>query len=181
MDDGDRPDRLTARDGSHGPGVALPADLRIAEERPDSPDAIALIAELEAHLAPQYPAASRHGFSVRRLLDEGVRFVVARIGDDPAGCGGILLVPDADPAYGELKRMYVRPTFRGRRIGEAVIETLADIATAEGIDVLRLETGIHQTAAIRLYERVGFTPIGPFGPYRPDPQARFLQRRRGPA
>ena len=37
----------------------------IVAERPDARDASALIAELEAHLAPLYPAESRHGFSIR--------------------------------------------------------------------------------------------------------------------
>ena len=42
----------------------------ITAERPDSADAVALITELEAHLAPQYPRESRHGFSVEKLLRE---------------------------------------------------------------------------------------------------------------
>lgn len=37
-------------------------------------DARALIAELEAHLAPLYPAESRHGFSIQKLLQEGWPF-----------------------------------------------------------------------------------------------------------
>jgi len=38
----------------------------ITAERPDTADAIALIAELEAQLEPLYPRASRHGLSVER-------------------------------------------------------------------------------------------------------------------
>ena len=40
--------------------------------------------------------------------------------------------------------------------------------------VLRLETGIHQQAAIALYERMGYHAIPPFGDYRPDPLSVFF-------
>jgi ribosomal protein S18 acetylase RimI-like enzyme len=65
--------------------------------------------------------------------------------------------------------MYVRPEFRGRGFGESILDHLTDYARTHGISVLRLETGIHQDAAVRLYERVGFRRIPPFGPYREDP------------
>jgi hypothetical protein len=50
----------------------------ITPERPDTPDARALIAELDAHLEPIYARESRHGYSVEKLLAEGVAFVVIR-------------------------------------------------------------------------------------------------------
>lgn len=144
----------------------------IALERADSPDASELVLELEDHLASRYPVESRRGFSVARLVAEGVWFFVLRVDGSPAGCGGILFVDGiegGDPAYGEVKRMYVRPGFRGGGLGERILERLADEARGHGITVLRLETGIHQRAAIALYERVGFRRIPPFGPYTDDP------------
>ena len=91
----------------------------------------------------------------------------------PAACGGILVVgprdcvpgvrpagPDAnigrEPGYGEIKRMFVRPAFRGTGLGRRVLEHLSAHARDRGVTLLRLETGIHQHAAIRLYERAGF-------------------------
>ncbi len=50
----------------------------ITAERPDSADAVVLIAELEAQLEPFYPRASRHGLSVERLLAESVAFFLLR-------------------------------------------------------------------------------------------------------
>ena len=41
---------------------------------------------------------------------------------------------------------------------------------------MRLETGIHQQAAIRLYERLGFRRIPPFGPYTDDPLSRCYEK-----
>lgn len=122
--------------------------------------------ELEAHLAPQYPDESRHGLSVQQLLDQSVEFFVVRVDGEPAGCGGILVVADE---YGELKRMYVRPAFRGQGLGARLLDHLTAYARSRGLPLLRLETGMHQRAAIALYEGAGFRRIPPFGPYRDDP------------
>jgi putative acetyltransferase len=146
----------------------------ITRERADSADAIALITELEAHLEPLYPAESRHGYSVEKLLAQAVAFFVLRDNGIPAGCGGIQLF---GTEYGELKRMYVRPHFRGLGFGERLLNHLADHARAHGVGLLRLETGIHQAAAIRLYERMGFHRIPPFGAYREDPLSLCYEKR----
>jgi putative acetyltransferase len=147
----------------------------ITAERPDSADAVALISELEAQLEPLYPRASRHGLSVERLLAEAVAFFVLRSEGTPAACGGVKLLGD----YGELKRMYARDRFRGLGFGRLMLEHLAEYTRAQGITVLRLETGIHQHAAIGLYERMGFYRIPPFGPYTDDPLSLCYEKRLG--
>jgi ribosomal protein S18 acetylase RimI-like enzyme len=72
--------------------------------------------------------------------------------------------------------MYVRPEFRGRGFGEMLVHHLIAHARDHGISVARLETGIHQQEAIRLYERLGFRRIPPFGPYFEDPVSRCYER-----
>jgi ribosomal protein S18 acetylase RimI-like enzyme len=146
----------------------------IAPERPDTADAQILIAELEAFLDPLYPRESRHGYSVERLIEEGVAFFVIREGGVPAGCGGIKLV---DGEFGEIKRMYVRPLFRGSGLAKMMLDHLTLHARAHGIGLLRLETGIHQHAAIALYERAGFQRIPNFKPYKEDPLSLFFEKR----
>jgi putative acetyltransferase len=91
----------------------------ITAERPDTPDGLLLIDELQTHLESLYPPESRHGFSVERLIREGVAFFVLRVDGAPAGCGGIKLF---GREYGELKRMYIRPEFRGRTYGELLVD-----------------------------------------------------------
>src|SRR6476661_2011837 len=130
----------------------------IDEERPDSRDAKALILELDTHLEQLYPSESRHGYSVEKLLRQNVAFFVVRRDGAPAACGGIELV---GREYGEVKRMYVRPAYRGLGLGRLVLDRLGEHARAQGITLLRLETGIHQRAAIRLYEGAGFESIPP--------------------
>jgi ribosomal protein S18 acetylase RimI-like enzyme len=147
--------------------------IAITEERPDTPDAQALIEELEAPLATLYPRESRHGFSVEKLLRERVAFFVSRDDGQAAGCGGVMIVGSD---YAEIKRMYVRPAFRGRRLGRLMLEHLVAHARAHGLGVVRLETGIHQREAIALYESGGFRRIGPFGPYTDDPLSQCYEK-----
>src|SRR5215211_3769522 len=146
----------------------------ITAERPDSADSVVLITELEALLEPSYPRESRHGLSVERLLAEAVAFFLLRSNGIPASCGGVKLV---GAEYGEIKRMYVRPQFRGLGFGKLMLDHLAAYARAHGVALLRLETGIHQHEAIGLYQRVGFQRIPPFGPYREDPLSLCFEKR----
>ena len=153
--------------------MAAPTPI-ILPERADSPDARDLIAELEQELEPLYPEASRHGYSVEKLLREAVAFFVTRHGGVPAGCGGVQLF---GAGYGEIKRMYVRPGFRGQGLGWLMLKHLAAHVRRHGIALLRLETGIYQSEAIGLYERFGFRPIAAFGAYRKDPLSAFYEMR----
>ena len=146
----------------------------ITQERPDTADARTLIAELEAHLAPLYPRESRHGYSVEQLLAEAVAFFLVREAGVPAGCGAVKMVGSE---YAEVKRMYIRPPFRGTGLAKLMLRHLTDYAQGQGIELLRLETGIHQQAAIGLYERLGFRRIPPFGVYWEDPLSRFYEKR----
>lgn len=146
----------------------------IVEERPDTADAMQLISELDAVLHPNYPPESRHGFSVEKLLKQGVAFFVVRVDGVPAACGGVKL---NDGEYGEVKRMYVRPQFRGLGLGRLLLDHLAAYTHQHGMSVLRLETGIYQEEAIKLYERYGFQRIPPFGEYFEDPVSLCYEKR----
>lgn len=146
----------------------------ILPERPDTADARMLIDELEQHLAPLYPATSRHGYSVDKLIKQGVAFFIIRVDDIPASCGGVQLY---GTEYGELKRMFVRPQFRGLGLAKLMLEHLEQYTREHHIQLLRLETGIHQKEAIGLYERMGFQSIPPFGDYVDDPLSKFFEKR----
>ena len=147
----------------------------ITEVAPDSADAVKLIGELDAHLwTHPYPPQSRHAFSVDKLLREGVVFFITHYEGQLAGCGGIKLF---GAEYGEVKRMYVRPEFRGKGLGKAMLNRLVDYARDRGVDLLRLETGIYEVEAIGLYEEFGFLRRGPFGEYVDDPMTVYLEKK----
>jgi GNAT superfamily N-acetyltransferase len=148
--------------------------VSITAERPDTEEAKALVLELESHLSELYPAASRHGYSVEKLIAEAVAFFLLREDGSPAGCGGVQIF---GTEYGELKRMYIRSASRGRGYGRLMLDHLANFARSRGVGVLRLETGIHQAAAIALYEHAGFRRIPPFSGYTDDPLSRCYEKR----
>ena len=152
--------------------------ITIVEERPDSSDARTLIEELDDELVLLYPSESRHGYSVDKLIAQKVWFFVVRIDGAPVACGGVQLF---GTEYGEIKRMYVRRAFRRLGLARRILENLARFTAERGVRLLRLETGIHQTDAIRLYEAWGFTRIPPFGDYRDDPLSLYYERPIGPA
>ncbi|HCR71695.1 MAG TPA: N-acetyltransferase [Anaerolineae bacterium] len=145
----------------------------ITKERPDTPDAIQLIEGLESDLAPFYPSESRHGYSVEKLIKQNVTFFITRKDGVPAGCGGVQFF---GTEYGEVKRMYVRPEFRGFGLAKLMLEELSKYTKENGIYKLRLETGIHQKDAIALYRGWGFKEIAHFGEYKADPLSLFFEK-----
>ena len=147
--------------------------ISILEVPPDSAEAVQLIKELDEHLlAHPYPPQSRHAFSVDKLLRERVVFFVTYYDGQLAGCGGIKMFDD----YGEVKRMFVRPIFRGNGLGKAMLNHLAEYARSKQILLLRLETGIYEVEAISLYEGFGFRRRSPFGEYQEDPLSVYLEK-----
>lgn len=148
--------------------------ITIAEVRPDSADAAQLINELDAYLnVLPYPQHSRHAFNIGKLLREDVTFFVTHYANEPAACGGLKLF---GTEYGEVKRMYVRPVFRGLGLGKGMLNHLAEYAREHQVELLRLETGIYQTEAIGLYERYGFQRRPPFGEYKEDPMSVYFEK-----
>ena len=141
-----------------------------------------LIGELDAYLDPLYPKESQHGYSIEKLLAQEVAFFVLYEQEMPAACGGVQFFDDSNQpgeGYGEIKRMYVRPEFRGRGYAKQMLKHLEELATAKGFSKVRLETGISQPEAIGLYERNGYCKIPPFGDYCDDPLSFFYEKTLG--
>lgn len=89
-------------------------------------------------------------------------FLVARLGGQPVGCGAIRRI---DNHTAEVKRMYVAPAGRRKGIARRIMAELESRAIDFGYRVIRLETGIHQPDAQRLYESCGYRRIAAFGHY----------------
>ena len=148
--------------------------VKIAIEPVDQPEALALISELDAHLQALYPPKSRHGLTVAELRGSNILFVLARDEQDAAhGCGAVALLD----GHAELKRMFVRPVSRGLGVADAIVAFLEREASNRGYGVMRLETGLYQTAALSFYARLGYARRDPFGAYRPDPLCVFMEKR----
>ena len=151
--------------------------MTIALESPDQPEVIALIAELDAYQDTLYPPESRHALDLTSLKQADVLFVVARdIAGRAVGCGAVVLTP----AFGELKRMYVRPRCRGQGVARKLLLMLELESVRAGCKLLKLETGPSQPEALGLYASFGYERRGPFGKYADDPLSVFMQKRIAP-
>ena len=100
--------------------------------------------------------------------------MTATVDDAIAGCGAYV---NHAGEYAEIKRMYVRPEFRGLKIGRRLLDALEARARAAGLHIARLETGVSQPEALGLYEEAGFRRRGPFGDYPADPLCVFMEKR----
>ena len=88
-------------------------------------------------------------------LPEG-RLYLAYCGDELAGCIGLKKI-DAENC--EMKRLYVRPQFRGKRIGNLLIQQIIDDARKIGYQHMLLDTLPFLQSAVRMYKRYGFYEI----------------------
>jgi GNAT superfamily N-acetyltransferase len=76
-----------------------------------------------------------------------------------AGCVGM---KPSDETHAELKRLFVRPEFRGNNLGEQLVRRIMDDAREEGYDFLRLDTLPGLKSALMLYRRLGFYEVEPY-------------------
>ncbi|HBK79407.1 MAG TPA: GNAT family N-acetyltransferase [Nitrospinae bacterium] len=100
------------------------------------------------------------------------RLFLARSASEAVGCAGIHLLGD-DTA--EMKRLYVRPAFRGQGTGRALIEAIIGAAREMDLRALRLDTLPSMETAAALYRRVGFREIPPYKKMRILENATFME------
>ena len=98
------------------------------------------------------------------------RLLLAWSGAEPVGC--IALRP-LDGSACEMKRLYVRPQARGEQLGRRLAERICAEARAAGYQRICLDTIPAMTAAIKLYQSLGFKPIEPYI-FNPVPGAIYL-------
>jgi GNAT superfamily N-acetyltransferase len=123
----------------------------IERRDPRDPVAVQLGRELQREIAAiEYPLA------------EGVEFVAGFVDGRPVACGALEPLGDG---VGEIKRMYVRPAYRGQGLSRLILAALEELAVQRGYHTLRLETGDFLAPALGLYRGAGYRPIPLFGRY----------------
>jgi GNAT superfamily N-acetyltransferase len=141
-------------------------ELELREECYDSPDAQLLIAEVQQEYVVRYGGPDEGPVDAAEFTPPDGRFVVGYTDTVPVAIGGLRRYDDETV---ELKRMYVRPAFRGRGLSRVVLAHLEELAATMGARRIVLETGNRQPEAMRLYETSGYERVEPFGHYRCQP------------
>jgi GNAT superfamily N-acetyltransferase len=108
--------------------------------------------------APTDPARMRDGLADYGTKSSALLVAVAADGD-LAGAGALRTL---EPGIVELKRMYVRPAWRGRHVGSQLLERLLDQAARLGASTIRLDTARFMQDAQGLYRSRGFVERDPY-------------------
>jgi GNAT superfamily N-acetyltransferase len=131
----------------------------VRAEPPDAEPGATLLAEYYAEVAARYPGWSQASGSTASAADMSPpsgRFLVAYVDGWPSGCG---TVRRFDDATGEIKRMYVRPTARGRGVARRMLSELEAAASELGYTRIVLDTGVRMPEAQALYRSAGYREI----------------------
>lgn len=140
--------------------------------KPSSPGPRALLEQSHSMMRDLFPPEDNYFLDLEELRGPDIRFYAARDGAETLGTGALAL----KRGYAEVKSMFTSEAARGRGVAAAILRALEDEARGEDITVLRLETAEALDAAIRLYERHGFTRRGIFGDYRPNATSVFMEK-----
>ncbi len=101
--------------------------------------------------------------------------LMATVAGELAGCCAMRPLDAVDyPNACEMKRLYVRPAYRGLRLGRLLAETILETARVAGYDCILLDTLNDMEAARALYQELGFEDIPPYY-YNPIAGAHYLK------
>jgi putative acetyltransferase len=101
--------------------------------------------------------------------------LLAKLGNELAGCCALRPLDSADYSNAaEMKRLYVRPVYRGIGTGRLLAESILEAARVAGYSCVLLDTLDDMEAARALYEELGFTDVPPFY-FNPIPGAHYLK------
>lgn len=145
--------------------------IKVCETKKDFAVAADLTAELGAWDSAE---TEKFGFSPQSVLDfyyvadsevpeaslaGSSLTLLGHVESEAAGC---IAYRRVKPAICEMKRLYVRPRYRGTGLGRALVLSLIAQARGAGFERMRLETVSFMSAAVRMYKEMGFVVRSPY-------------------
>jgi GNAT superfamily N-acetyltransferase len=137
-------------------------DIQVTVEGADAEVSLGLQQAFFADIASRYPGwepASSQSANPSDLAPPVGIWLVAYRDGHPIGCGGLQRL-DADT--GEVRRIFLDQTERGRGTGRRLLVELEEHARRDGYKRVRLTTGDRQPEALRLFQSHGYEEIPPF-------------------
>ena len=151
-------------------------DVSLKRTNSDDPHFRSLVAFLDADLAIR--DGKDHAFFAQYNKIDAIKYVVVAYYDnEPAGCGAI---KNFEGDTMEVKRMYVKPEFRGKGIARNVLRELEKWTAELGFTNCILETGKRQPEAIALYRTSGYELIPNYGQYANVETSVCMKKHVGP-
>lgn len=156
------------------------AELELRRVGYGHPDAALLIEQVQAEYVVRYGSRDETPLDPLMFEPPDGSFYVAYLDGVPVATGAWRR--STVRAFGtrrtaEIKRMYVVPAARGRRVARRMLAHLEADAAAHGAEAVVLESGLRQPEAIELYESSGYTSIPSFGYYQYARLSRCYGRR----
>lgn len=159
----------TAAAPPHGEARLVAPGVTLTHVPWADPTAQALRVEQQDEIAGIYDG---QGDVCQQLPDEEMlTTVLLHVDGQVAGSGALRDGSDYGTGTAELKRLFVRPAFRGRGLSGVVVGEIERFARLRGLQRIVLETGDRLTAAIALYSSRGYDRIPNYGPYADDPSS----------
>jgi putative acetyltransferase len=155
--------------------INMQEEFKLSKTTRKVEDVHELLIQSEAYANSLYPPEGVFMLSLDEMDQPNVHLFVARNREHQAiGCGAIVV---NENETGEIKRMFIQKTARGKGLGKRILETLETIAKENNVKLMQLETGPLQLAAIKMYEQCGYTHRGPFGDYLENEMSVFMEKQ----
>ena len=147
-------------------------NLKIIKTTSDNLDFHNLVYELDVHLTEFY--GNKVKFFEKHNTVENIKNVILLFdGKNPIGCGGIKKYSNT---VMEVKRMYVKPDYRGQGIASQILTSLENWALELGYSSTILETMKVKESVIKLYEKNGYKIIPNYGQYENVDESICMQK-----
>ena len=136
--------------------------VRVTVERPDTQASLALQQAFFADIVSRYPGwkpSSSQSVEPSELAPPDGIWLVAYRDGHAVGCGGLQRL---DAQTGEVRRIFLDKTERGRGTGRRLLVELEEHARRLGYRQVRLTTGDGQPEALGMFQSAGYQEIPPF-------------------